>query len=43
MFVEAEFKILEKFDAAYFRGTHFFNGDGTQNYLVFQLVYKFFE
>ena len=28
--------LLEKFDAAYFRGKNYFEGDGTQNYLVFQ-------
>ena len=28
---------------AYFRGKNYFDGDGTQNYLVFQLVYKYFE
>ena len=43
MLVETEFKKLEKFDAAYFRGKNYFDGDGTQNYLVFQPVYKYFE
>ena len=32
-----------KFDAAYFRGKNYFDGDGIQNYLVFQPVYKYFE
>ena len=32
---ETELKKLEKFDAAYFRGKNYFDGDGTQNYLVF--------
>ena len=41
--VENELKILEKFDAAYFRGKIYFDGDGTQNYLVFQPVYKYFR
>ena len=31
-------------DASYFRGKNYFDGsDGTQNYLVFQGVYKYFE
>ena len=29
--------------ASYFRGKNYFDGDGTQNYLVFQGVYKYFE
>ena len=34
--VENELKTLEKFDAAYFRGKNYFDGDdGTQNYVVF--------
>ena len=41
--VENELKKLEKFDAAYFRSKNYFDGDGTQNYLVFQLVYMYFE
>ena len=36
-------KNLEKFDATYFRSKNYFDGDGTQNYLVFQPVYKCFE
>ena len=43
MLVETEFKKLEKFDAAYFRGKNCFDGDGAQNYLVFQPAYKYFE
>ena len=27
----------------YFRGKSYFDGDGAQNYLVFQGVYKYFE
>ena len=34
-------KKLEKSDAAYFRGKNYFEEDGTQNYLVFQSVYKY--
>ena len=29
--------------ASYFRGKNYFDGDGTQNYLVFHGVYKYFE
>ena len=43
LLVETELKKLEKFDAAYFRGKNYFGGDGTQNYLVFQPMYKYFE
>ena len=42
LLVENEFKKLEKFDAAYFRGKNYFDGDGTQN-LVFQPMYKYFK
>ena len=41
--METELKKLEKFDAAYFRGKNYFDGDGTQNYLVFQPMYKYFK
>ena len=36
-------KKLEKFDAFYFRDKNYFDGDGLQNYLVFQPVYKYFK
>ena len=39
--IENEQKKLEKFDAAYFRGKNYF--DDTQNYLVFQPIYKYFK
>ena len=42
LLVENELKKLEKFDAAYFRGKNYFDGDGTQNFLVFQPIYKYF-
>ena len=42
LLVENELKKLEKFDAAYFRVKNYFK-DGTQNYLVFQAVHKYFE
>ena len=34
---------LEKIDSSYFKGKSHFEEDGTQNYLVFQGVYKYFE
>ena len=34
---------INTFDATYFRGKNYFYGDGTQNYLVFQPVYRCFE
>ena len=43
LLVENELKKLNNFDAAHFRDKNYFDGDGTQNYLVFQLVYKYFE
>ena len=43
LLVETELKKLEKFDAAYFRSKNYFDADGTQYYLVFQPVYKYFE
>ena len=43
MLVENELKKLRKFDAAYFRGKRHFEEDGTQSYLVFQPMYKYFK
>ena len=43
MLVENELKKLKKFDAAYFTGKGNFEEDGTQNYLVFQPVYRYFR
>ena len=43
MLVENELKKLQKFDAAYFKGKSPFEEDGTQNYLVFQPIYKYFR
>ena len=43
LLAETELKKLNNFHAAYFRGKNYFDGDGTQNYLVFQAVYKYFE
>ena len=43
MLIENELKKLQKFDAAYFRGKSHFEEDGTQNYLVFQPIYRYFR
>ena len=43
MLVENELKELQKFDAAYFRGKSHFEEDCTQNFLVFQPMYKYFK
>ena len=43
LLVENELKKPQKFDAAYFRGKNHFEGDGTQNYLVFQPMYRYFK
>ena len=36
-------KKLETFDSIYFRGKSHFEDDGTQNYLVFQTVSRYFK
>ena len=41
LLLENELKVLEKFDAAYFRG-NYFEEDGTQMFLVFQPMPKYF-
>ena len=43
LLVENELRKLQKFDAGYFRDKNHFDEDGTQNYLVFQPVYKYFK
>ena len=43
LLVENELKKIKKIDAAYFRGKNYFDGDGAQNYLVFQPMYKYFK
>ena len=43
LLVENELKKLQKSDAAYFRGKSHFEKDGTQNYLVFQPMYRYFK
>ena len=34
---------LKTFDLSYFIGQNHFEGNGTQNYLVFQPLYKYFK
>ena len=34
---------MKTFDSIYFRGKRHFEEDGTQNYLVFQLMYRYFK
>ena len=38
-----EFKKLNTFDLSYFIGKSHFEEDGTQNYLVFQPIYRYFK
>ena len=42
-FVENEFSKLKTFDSDYFIGKSHFEEDGTQNYLVFQPMYRYFK
>ena len=41
--IENEFKKLKTFDSSYFIGKSHFEEDGTQNYLVFQPLNKYFK
>ena len=43
LMVENELKKLQKFDSSYFRGKIHFEEDSTQNYLVFQPMYRYFK
>ena len=43
LLVENELSKLKTFDSSYFIGKSHFDEDGTQNYLVFQLVNKYFK
>ena len=43
MLVENKLKKLKTFDSSYFRGKSHFEEDGTQNYLVFQPIQKYFK
>ena len=42
-FIEYKLKKLKTFDSSYFIDKSQFEGDGTQNYLVFQLLNKFLK
>ena len=41
--VENDFKKLKTFDSIYFRGKNHFEEGGTQNYLVFQPIQRYFK
>ena len=43
LLVENEFKKLKTFSLSYFRGKSHFEEDGTQNYLVFQPINRYFK
>ena len=43
LLVENELKKLKTFDLGYFIGKSHFDEDGTQNYLVFQPIHKYFK
>ena len=41
--VENELKKLKKFDSSYFIGKSHFEEDGTENYLIFQSINRYFK
>ena len=43
MLVENELNKLKTFDSSYFADKSHFEEDGTQNYLVFQPIHKYFK
>ena len=43
LLLENELKKLKTFDSSYFIGKSHFEEDGTQNYLVFQPMYRYFK
>ena len=43
LLVENELKKLQKFHSSYFRGESYFQEDGSQNYLIFQTMYRYFK
>ena len=43
LLVENELKKLKPFDSSYFIGKSHFEEDGTQNYLVFQPISRYFK
>ena len=42
LLVKNELKKLQKFDMSYFKVKNYFGNHGTQNYLVFQPIQKYF-
>ena len=43
LLIENELQKLQAFDSIYVRGKSHFEGDGTQNYLAFQPIYRYFK
>ena len=43
MLVQNELNQLKTFKSSYFIGNSHFDEDGTQNYLVFQPIYRYFK
>ena len=43
LLLETEFKKLKKFDSSHFIGKSHFEEDGTQNYLLFQPMHRYFN
>ena len=43
LLVENELKKLKKFDWSYFIGKSYFEEDGTQKYLIFQPMHRYFK
>ena len=43
LLVENELKKLKKFDSSYFKGKNYFEEAGSQNFLLFQPMYKYFK
>ena len=43
LLVENELNKLKTFDSGYFIGKSHFGEDGTQNYLLFQPIYRYFR
>ena len=43
LLIENELNKLKTFDSSYFIGKSHFEEDGTQNYLVFQPIFRYFK
>ena len=43
LLVENELNKLKSFDSSYFRGKNYFDEDGTQNYYIFQPLFKYLK